>query len=83
MTQAAFDWEIVSPGIVRFVNLSIARPDADYQWSFQEPAIILRDDPAGPTVEYPSDGGTYIVVLVVSDENGDDRLIRRVEIPSR
>lgn len=81
VTQAAFDWEIVRPGVVRFTNRSIARPDADYQWSFEEPAIILRDDPGGPTVQYPEDGGTYIVVLAVSDANGDDRLIRRVEIP--
>lgn len=81
VTQAAFDWEIVKPGVVRFTNRSIARPDAAYEWSFRGSAVVLDDNPAGPTVEYPTDGGTYTVILEVRDANGDDRLTRRVELP--
>ncbi len=81
VTQAAFDWEIVKPGVVQFTNRSIARPNATYEWTFRGRPVVLVDDPAGPMVEYPPDGGTYTVILSVKDANGDDQLSRRVEIP--
>ena len=82
VTQAAFDWEIVEPGVVKFTNFSIARGDATYEWKFRGPATVLDNDPAGPTVEYSREGD-FDVILLVSDANGDDRLTKSVSIPTR
>lgn len=80
VTQAAFDWEIVEPGVVKLTNRSIASEDAEYEWIIRGNVEVLDDDPAGPTLRVDEDESTVVVVLFVQDENGDDRLRRDIEL---
>lgn len=81
VTQAAFDWDIVEPGVVQLVNRSIASDDAEFEWRVRGDVAVISDDPAGPVLRYPDDGASIVVVLLVRDENGDDQVTRRIDLP--
>lgn len=81
-TTASFDWGIVEPGVVRFVNTSQAEPDASVEWRFGANVEILDDNPNAPVVRYPDRGGTYTVTIIVEDDNGRDVSRQDVAVPA-
>jgi len=71
VTEAAFIWSNPRPGEIRFRNRSTATADAEYEWRFAgAPEILDDDNVGGPLVRYRDAGGTFRVVLIVTDVNG-------------
>lgn len=80
VTEASFDWSVVRPGVVAFTNTSTARGDAGFSWRFPGADAVIDENLLAPRVRYPADGGSFDVVLIVTDANGSDRITRRVTV---
>lgn len=78
VTSASFTWDVIEPGVVRFQNTSNAQAGAAIEWRFNGAREILDNNEQAPVVRFRDSGGTFRIVLTVSDNNGRD--VERVDI---
>ena len=79
--DASFTWQIISPGVVQFVNTSTAPPDAVISFRFDGAEEIIDDDENRPVIRYPDEGGTFGVLLVVRDDISRDTARQNILVP--
>ena len=79
--DASFTWQIISPGVVQFVNTSTASPDAVISFRFDGAEEIIDDDENRPVIRYPDEGGTFGVLLVVRDDISRDTARQNILVP--
>lgn len=77
--EASFEWQVIEPGLVAFVNTSSALPGASVEWRFRDAEQVIEANDLAALVRYDPDDDRARTVLIVVDENGRSRAVEFVD----
>lgn len=77
--EASFEWRVVEPGLVAFVNTSTFLPGGSVDWRFSDDEEVIEENDFAALVRYDDDENRARTVLVIVDDNGRSRAVDFVD----